>query len=421
MPRCFLYLGWLALLGGCQTFSSKESATPIHLVAPSVESKPPSGPVSANTIAPAAMLVPIPVAPPPPVDGVGAVRVAGEAVSFDEVVRLSGVGDPLPGVGGGCATCGGAAGGSTCDGGCEPYPATTAAGRVFGSFYDALCCPDPCYRPKWEPLADTAFVTAAARPITQTRLQWNYTSSLNYPDRGEYYWARSDGRGRGVTPQFGARSVGFVDQHELMQVTEAATGKASISVATPYRSVNPQFAGSQAGFSDVIIGAKSLLLDSELLLAAFQFNTFIPSGNAGKGLGTGHVSLEPSVILGLRLGPQSFLQVQIAEWIPLGGDSTYSGAMLHYHLAYNQVLWKPTEKVQLIGTAEAHGYSFQDGGFTDPTLGFRKASDHTSGQLGTGARLFICDKYDLGVGGVWGITGANQLGSQLRVEARVRY
>lgn len=420
MPRRLPLPCWLVLacLGGCQS-AGPTAAIPVHAV--SVEPgalvelpAPKRAEPRREPVVPAA--VPTPEAP---VTGVGVVRVAGESVSFDEVVRLSGVGDPLPGVGGGCATCGGAGGG--CEGRCEPYPATTAAGRVFGSFYEALCCPDPCYRPRWEPITDTAFVTAAARPVTQTRLQWNYTSSLNFPDRGEFYWARSDGRGRGVTPQFGARSVGFVDQHELMQVTEAASGRASVSIATPYRSVNPQFAGSQAGFSDIVIGAKSLLLDSELLLVAFQFNTFIPSGNAGKGLGTGHVSLEPSVVVGLRLGPESFLQAQIAEWIPLGGDSTYSGAVLHYHLAYNQVLWKPTEQVQLIGTAEAHGYSFQDGGFTDPTLGFRKASDHTSGQLGTGARLFICDKYDLGLGGVWGVTGANQFGSQLRVEARVRY
>ena len=349
---------------------------------------------------------------------VGPVVVAGSQVHFDDIARLAGAGTLPAAIG--CASCGAPVG--TCDGTCAPFPATGSfAGRFVGCLYDTLCCPDPCYRPRWEPLTDTAFVTAAARPVTQTRLQWNYTNNIPFADRGEFIWARADGRGRGPAPQFGAVGVPRVDIHELQQVTEAASGRASVSVATPYRSVNPQFAGSAAGFGDITINAKSLLLDTELLLVSFQFGTTVPAANPRKGTGTGHVSLEPSAIFGLRLGPESYLQGQLAEWIPLGGDPTYSGAVLHYHLAYNRTLWKPTEAVKLIGTLEGHGYSFQDGGFTDPALGFRKASDHTSGQLGVGARLFLCDQYDFGVGGVFGVTGANLFGSQLRVEARVRY
>ena len=213
---------------------------------------------------------------------VGPVVISGSELSFDEVARLAGAGAPLPGIGGGCASCGGGAGGS-CDGRCEPFPATGFGGRLVGTLYDTLCCPDPCYRPRWEPITDTAFVTAAARPITQTRFQWNYTNNIPFADRGEYFWARADGRGRGPKPQFGALGVPRVDIHELQQVTEAASGRASVSVSTPYRSVHPQFAASAAGFGDITIAAKSLLLDTELILFSFQFSTYVPSAKPREG------------------------------------------------------------------------------------------------------------------------------------------
>ena len=60
------------------------------------------------------------------------------------------------------------------------------------------------------------------------------------------------------------------------------------------RSVNgTPFGQDGAGFSDMSITAKTMLLDSELFLFGFQMRTYIPIGQTGKGLGTGHVSLEP--------------------------------------------------------------------------------------------------------------------------------
>ena len=38
----------------------------------------------------------------------------------------------------------------------------------------------------------------------------------------------------------------------------------------------------------------------ELLLSTLQFKVFLPTGDAGRGLGTGHVSIEPSLVSALR-------------------------------------------------------------------------------------------------------------------------
>jgi Putative MetA-pathway of phenol degradation len=297
------------------------------------------------------------------------------------------------------------------------------ATRFVGALADVLCNPDPCYQPKWIPLADTAFFTDSARPVSHTRLRWDYSQMGAYMDRGEYYWARSDGSGKGVRP-VNAIGVPRLDAHELQQYTETATGgRFSAFFATPYRSLNMQYAdpSSSAGFGDITIGTKGVLFDTELLLLTLQFKTILPVGQPAKGLGTGHVSLEPSLLFGVRISPESYLQGQVAEWIPIAGDPTYSGAMLHYHLAYNHTIWRPIPQAQLVGTLELHGYAFQDGGFTDPATGFRPASSTHYLQMGPGARWFFCDQYDFGVGSSFGITGSNSFGSQLRFEFRMRF
>lgn len=356
-----------------------------------------------------------PPTPDPSALVVGPVQIGSRVIASGELGQLTG----LP-VAGGCATCGG--NGSGCNQ-CTPFPRIGFASRVVGLVYDTLCCTDPCYQPKWMPLADAAFFTDSFRPVSQMRLRWEYGHYAQFMDRAEYFWARSDGNGKGPRP-VNATGIPRTDYHELTQYTETAAGPGfSAFVSTPYRSVNPTFSDppSAAGFGDITIGTKSVFFDTELLVLGFQFKTTLPVGQPRKGLGTGHVSLEPSLLFGLRTSPHSFIQGQVAEWIPLAGDPRYAGAVLHYHLAFNRTLWQPIPEVQLVGTMEFHGWSFQDGGFTDPDGGFRRASGTNLMQLGPGMRLFFCDKYDFGVGTNFGVTGKNNVNDTYRFEFRVRF
>src|SRR5262249_59679245 len=112
------------------------------------------------------------------------------------------------------------------------------------------------------------------------------------------------------------------------------------------------------------IGTKSLLLDCELIQVAFQFVTYIPTGQAKLGTGTGHVSLEPGLLTSLKLTPESYLQAQLSYRFPLGGDEVIDGSMLHLGLAYNRLLWNCGCDLQVIGTLEANYYCVPDGRFT---------------------------------------------------------
>lgn len=293
---------------------------------------------------------------------------------------------------------------------------------MIGLIYSSVCCPDPCYQPKWEPLADAAFFTDAVRPKTSTRFRWDYGSHFAYPDRGEYFFARADGNGRGPKANSLVKAIPYVDYHELNLITEVAMGNAGVQIAVPYRSVNSSpFGPDGAGFADMSITAKTLLLDSELALFGFQMRTYIPIGQTGKGLGTGHVSLEPGLNFGLRLAPETYLQAQVVEWIPIGGNTDYQGAHLRWATSLNHVLWRPIRDVQLVGTLESTGISFQDGLFTDPVLGPQRLAKRTSAAIGPGLRLFFCDTFDFGVGWQHGITGKYLVRDELRFEARYRY
>src|SRR5262249_22016031 len=197
------------------------------------------------------------------------------------------------------------------------------------------------------PLADAAFFVDACRPVTQMRLRWDSGFDLQNPDRAEFFWARPktnpgpvspNCRGQndprpGKGPQGLARTVDHLDLRLYM---EGATARFGLFVETSYLHVDPEVssvapligrspanpgnpAGSSlqnlpqpaSGFGDLVIGTKALLLDSELLQITFQFKTFILTGNFTRGLGTGHVSLEPSLMGAMCLAAENYLQAKI--------------------------------------------------------------------------------------------------------------
>ena len=200
------------------------------------------------------------------------------------------------------------------------------------------------------------------------------------------------------------------------------TAAITVIVDTTYRNIQPDEAGHASGFADIGLGTKTLLFDCELLQIAMQFMTYVPSGNVTKGLGVGHTSLEPSLLVGLKLTPTSYLQTQISEWIPLGGDPAYAGSVLHTHVAMNQELFRILPDVPVIATGEVNTWSFQDGLYTDPFLGpGQKSSGYTYVSVGGGVRLFVCDKIDFGFGSAFAVSKQHLARELYTLEFRVRY
>jgi hypothetical protein len=275
--------------------------------------------------------------------------------------------------------------------------------------------------PQWTSLANAAFFVDGARPTIMTRVRydggWNYRT----PDRAEYYWARADGQGLGPTPNAPLKGVRTADIAEMSLYTEAGTGRIAMVSILPYRSVHSPDAPTGSGFGDMAIGTKTLLYDCELFQFAFRFLTYMPTGSSRKGVGTGHVSMEWAGLVALNVAPDTVFQAEVAQVAPISADAGYAGSLLHWHFALNRVCWKPVTKVQLIGTLELNGWSFQDGAYSDPVLGTQPANNATYLSIGTGWRLAFCDQVDFGVAGALALTRKHWAREQLRVEFRYRY
>jgi hypothetical protein len=205
--------------------------------------------------------------------------------------------------------------------------------------------------------------------------------------------------------------------------------------------VAPAFNAS--GFSDMNIGTKAVLLDCELLLLTFQFKTYLPVGDFTKGLGNGHVSLEPSLLFALKLTPDCYLQGQFAYWIPIGGDQLYEGDIYHAHFSFNKTLWCPCPGLRLVGTLEAEHWQVVEGNFTatdflvsHPNPSFQPgmkgtpktiigpvALSATTGMFsaGPGLRFYICDKLDIGIGTQFAITEDHWAEEEVRADFRWRF
>jgi hypothetical protein len=251
---------------------------------------------------------------------------------------------------------------------------------------------------------------------------------MEVPDRNEFFWARADAHGK-FQDKGNPGNETRLDYNELKLIQEVAVNFFSLVIELPYREFDADVNGHAANFGDMSIATKSLLLDCDLIQFSFQFKTFIPTGNATHGIGTGHASLEPSLLTAIHLFPDTYLQAQLAEWIPLGGDPDYEGAILHFHASLNHVLWRPSCNTQIIGTAEFNSWFFQTGRFT-PAFGHPTAEAASAPlssdsdpflSAGPGIRAVFCDKADIGVAVALGFSGIPWPDTLIRSEFRYRY
>ena len=338
-----------------------------------------------------------------------------------------------------CATCGGFHGHLdghvfTCQTGCasgncipgrQPCnPPLNECDTVVGAFmtnlYQCICCPDPCYEPKWEPGAFASFFADYARPRTVTRLRYDNLEDMTRPDRNQFWinQVKPVPKGRTTTNP-------FVRIQELYIYQEAAGARGSFFVEYPYRQINQSYAPTQAGFGDVNFGTKSLLFDCEMLQVAFQLRTFMPSGNFTNNLGTGLFALDPSILASLKLSPTTYFQGQFGNWIPLGGPGvkrSLAGGVFYWLMSLNQVLCYTTPDSPLIATLEMDGWSFEDGGYTSsiskitpttlhPNQKFKSNHVEKGGgvsyfNIGPGLRQSICNRVDFGGAITWATDSA---------------
>jgi hypothetical protein len=153
------------------------------------------------------------------------------------------------------------------------------------------------------------------------------------PTRAEFLYPQGAPNGPGL-PEPEPR----VDYQELSAYLEmAASDRFSAFVNVPVRFLNPEQNADHSGFSDLDAGFKFAFIHSPDQVATFQFRTYAPTGDAQRGLGTRHVSLEPALLLYNPLTDRLALESELRLWAPAGGtdfagDIVRYGVGLHYDL-----------------------------------------------------------------------------------------
>jgi hypothetical protein len=242
--------------------------------------------------------------------------------------------------------------------------------------------------------------------IIRSRFRMRYNSSydLNSPDKAEFFYAKCgcfgnpvnflqpngvfnpqlalahgyDPKSRG--PQHGIvgapgtqlnrfstnfKGENRIDYQEMSAYFEyASTRNFSTFIEVPARFLNPSMVRNFYGFSDINAGFKYALVAEPNRFYTVQLRGYAPTGASDKGLGTGHPTLEPALLVFQRLSERLYFSGELRDWIPING-SNFAGNIIRYGtgLAYNMVL---TDHFRIAPVNEIVGWSILGGKETTP-------------------------------------------------------
>lgn len=132
----------------------------------------------------------------------------------------------------------------------------------------------------------------------------------------------------------------------------------STFMETPFKWIDPEVNRNVNGFGDFHLGMKFAGWNSDRLLTAVQVR--LDAHTASTALaGTGHWSIEPSLLGAWRILDELTLEGQVGYWVPLGGTD-FAGEVLKYGIAlsYGQ---RTGETIQLMPVAEVIGWTVTSG------------------------------------------------------------
>jgi hypothetical protein len=179
--------------------------------------------------------------------------------------------------------------------------------------------------------------------------------NLTKPDRSEYFWAKP-GRGP-LLPESG---VAYQDFRLRME-----TGNDVFSLATdvPIVLLNPDVNDNTGGIGDIQLVQKTVLINGKRWQMTQLLRTIFNSGNARKGLGTGHVAMEPGMLFRFKQSELTYWHSELKMLFPIAGDPMYSGPALKWGIGVSH-LWYETDTVAYIPTLEFTNIWLLDGQVT---------------------------------------------------------
>jgi hypothetical protein len=259
-----------------------------------------------------------------------------------------------------------------------------------------------------------------ALPMNQLRLRYDSAYDNRRPNRAEFFYARGAPLGPGLPlPE---KSV---DYQEVMGLIEYAPDEmTSVFVEFPCRFLNPEVNADHAGFGDMNAGLKRVLLGCPAESAlTFQFRTWIPTGDAGKGLGNDHVSLEPALLFCQKVDECLTVEGELRYWIPIDGTD-FAGDIVRYGIGASYLMMN-SGCLQVRPVVEVVGWTVMDGAqtvvspFNVATI--EDAAGDTIVNAKVGVRATMNGSIDLYAGYGRPLTGDRWYDNVLRFELRLRF
>jgi hypothetical protein len=238
---------------------------------------------------------------------------------------------------------------------------------------------------------------------TQIRFRVDAGFGNRVPDRAEFFYAKcgcyrfSQGDPAFDPDAPGPGGPGEVEsnlqfQSLFLDAEYALNPRVSVFGEFPFRAVRGVKLPTMGGFSDLRAGVKYAFHTSENHSLTAQVRNYFPTGDARRGMGTNHYSVEPALLYFQRLTPQMTVEGQFGSWLPVGGSAGvpvsssegFAGKVLFYGggAGYDLVPASPfrvTPVVELVGWRVLGGFQ--------TSLQPEKASGTNITNLKVGVRL----------------------------------
>jgi hypothetical protein len=257
----------------------------------------------------------------------------------------------------------------------------------------------------------------SAIPGDQFRLRVDAAQNDDRPNRAEFFYAQGHPLGPGL-PQPDPR-VNYEDATQYLEV--AASERLSAFVELAQRFLQPEVNAAHNGLGDMNAGFKYAFLYSSDLVTTFQLRTYIPTGDATRGLGTNHVSLEPALLVYKPLSERLGFEGEFRTWVPVGGTD-FAGDVVRYGLGLHYDLYQ-TENTHILPVVEFIGWTVLGGKETvvEPTGVpiVQSAAGATIFDIKVGVHVKIATWGDLYTGYGRTVTGSRWYEDIYRAELRL--
>ena len=202
-------------------------------------------------------------------------------------------------------------------------------------------------------LGNAPFFVDTTQPFGNVRARLHAGNDLTRPDQSEVFWANIGGKG----PPLPEASVDFQEFRFLFE-----TGGEDFSLGTelPIRIVDPVLNQNTAGFGDMSLTMKTRLINGKYWQLTQIFRTYMNTGSGSRGIGTGHVSMEPGILTRFKWSDITYLHNMLEFRFPIAGDPLAGGELIRYGFGVSH-LWYDTDTIAIIPTLELVGLSFLRG------------------------------------------------------------